>query len=177
VVEYAEAMLTDLVEIRRRSEEHTEEDLRFRRLLKARHHPEGPFRILAREVEKQIDCTECANCCREVYVSLSAGEIEVLAEYLELEVDEVIRQYTTRDPSDRSSTIIRHVNGGCVFLDGDLCMVYMARPTACREFPYLSSTKRSLGNRMPSLFRRASYCPIVFNTLEEYKKLLGYESH
>ena len=36
---------------------------------------------------------------------------------------------------------------------------------------------RSLGSRLPSVFKRASICPIVYNVLESYKKLIGYPSH
>ena len=167
-------MVTDLAEIRRRSKEMRAENLEFRRRLKARHYPEGPFRILAREVEKQVDCTACANCCRQYHVSLSGGEVEALAEFLEVPVPQFREQYTRQDPDDSRVAIIRHANGECVFLDGNMCMVYDARPSPCREYPYLSSKVRSVGNRMPSLFRRAFCCPIAFNVVERYKHLLGF---
>ena len=150
------------------------ENLEFRRRLKAKHYPEGPFRILAREVEREIDCTECANCCRQYHVSLSDGEVEVLAEHLGTPVEQFRQQYTRQDPEDSRLAIIRHTNGECVFLDGNICMVYDARPRPCREYPYLSSNVRSVGNRMPSMFRRAFHCPIAFNVVEQYKHLLGF---
>jgi Fe-S-cluster containining protein len=61
-----------------------------------------------------------------------------------------------------------------VFLRGNLCTVYEARPRACREFPYLVSHQRSLGGRMSSVCKHASLCPIVFNALEAYKHAVGY---
>jgi len=30
---------------------------------------------------------------------------------------------------------------------------------------------------MPSVFKRACLCPIVYNVLESYKKLIGYHPH
>jgi hypothetical protein len=71
------------------------ENLAFQRHLAAHHYPEGPFRILSRSVEKQIDCTACANCCRQTQVGLSDLDIVMIARYLGTEPAEVIRRYRT----------------------------------------------------------------------------------
>lgn len=170
-------MLTDLLEIHRLTEIHHAENLAFQRHLNAHHYPDGPFRILCRTVEKQIDCPACANCCRQTQVNLSDLDIAGIAEYLWMTPAEVLRQYTVPDPDDSTGRVLRHTKGGCIFLDGTLCLVYEARPRACRAFPHLGSGVRSLGSRLPSVFRRASICPIVYNVLESYKKLIGYHPH
>jgi Fe-S-cluster containining protein len=87
--------------------------------------------------------------------------------------EQVIKEYTVADREDQE-TILRQANGVCVFLDGNLCMVYEARPRACREFPYVASDQRSLGGRMSSVCNHASICPIIYNTLELYKHAVGY---
>jgi Fe-S-cluster containining protein len=130
---------------------------------------------MAHEVESQIDCTQCANCCRQTLVEVSNLEITRIAEYLRMEPAEVTRLYTTtEDPDAPGTRVLLNRNNGCVFLDGNLCIVYEARPDACRRFPHLVNSRRSLGSRMASIFQRASYCPIVYNTLEAYKHLVGY---
>ena len=166
-------MVTDLVQIRRVTETDGGENLRFRRFLKAHHVPDHLFRRIAREVEQQIDCKACANCCREPRVSVSRRDIETLARYLDMSPEQVVREYTNVDPEDRE-TILRQTKDGCVFLNGNLCMVYKARPRACCEFPYLVSDQRSLGGRMSSVCKHASICPIIYNTLEAYKNAVGY---
>ena len=168
-----DAVVTDLVQIRRRVETDGGENLRFRRFLKTHHFPDRLFRRIAREVEQQIDCMACANCCREPRVNVSCRDIETIARYLDTSPEEVVKEYTNLDPEDRE-TILRQTKGGCVFLDGNLCMVYEARPRACREFPYLVSDQRSLGGRMSSVCKHASICPIIYNTLEAYKHAIGY---
>jgi len=167
-------VLTDLSEIHRLTEIRPTEDLAFQRHLNAHHYPDGPFRILCRTVEEQIDCTACANCCRQTQVSVSDHEIAAIAKYLRLAPVDVIRQYTVPDPDESAGRVLRHTNEGCIFLDRLLCIVYDARPRACRNFPHLGISVRSLGGRLTSVFKRASICPIVYNVLESYKKLIGY---
>ena len=168
-------MITDLVEIRSLAKGREAENLRLRRYLRSHHHDEEHFRILAAEVEAQIDCTQCANCCRQTVVEVSGVELARIAEYLRIERADVIRLYTTtEDPDARGTRVLVNRSNGCTFLDGNLCLVYEARPDACRRFPHLAGNQRSLGSRMASIFQRAAYCPIVFNTLEAYKHLIGY---
>ena len=167
-------MITNLVQIRRLAETERGENLRFRRFVKEHHYPQGLFRRIAREVEQQIDCKTCANCCREPRVNVSGQDIDTLARYLDMPAEHVAKEYTIVDREDQE-TILRQTKGACVFLDGNLCMVYEARPRACRDFPYLASDQRSLGGRMSSVCRHASICPIIFNTLESYKHAVGYD--
>ena len=166
-------MVTDLVQIRRLAETDAGENLRFRRFLKAHHVPDHLFRRIAREVEQQIDCKACANCCREPRVNISCRDIESLARFLGMPPEQVVKECTIVDPADREP-ILRQTKDGCVFLDGNRCMVYEARPRACRDFPYLVSDQRSLGGRMSSVCKHASICPIIYNTLEAYKHAVGY---
>jgi Fe-S-cluster containining protein len=166
-------VVTDLIQIRRLAETEERENLHFRRFLKSHHSSDRLFRRIAHDVEEQIDCKSCANCCRETRVNVCRTDIDTLARYLDMPHEQVVREYTILDPEDRE-TILRQTRDGCVFLDGNLCMVYEARPRACREFPYLVSDQRSLGGRMSSVCKHACICPIVYNALEAYKHAVGY---
>ena len=73
--------------------------------------------------------------------------------------EQVVKEYTSVDPEDHE-TILRQTKDGCVFLDGNLCRVYKARPRACREFPYLVSEQRSAG---PPRWSPGANCwPVAF---------------
>jgi len=167
-------MVTDLVQIRRLGEAKEAENLHFRRYLSAHRVPIAPLRDVATEISRQIDCTQCANCCRHGSVIVSQAEIEAIADYLGIEPAEVVRQYTAPDPEGPATRLLRSTRDGCVFLEGNLCMIYEARPRACREFPHVTLAKRSLGGRVSSLCRWAPLCPIIYNALEAYKRLVGY---
>lgn len=74
-------------------------------------------------------------------------------------------------------TFLRHVDGECVFLHRNLCLVYDARPRACRHFPSIAEPQRSLAARMASVCRQAEFCPVVRDALEDFKKETGFRGH
>lgn len=167
-------MVTSLAEIRRLAEAKDRENLDFRRYLAAHRRPERELHRIAAEVAAQIDCQQCAACCRETRVDVSDAELAEIAGDLKQSPEDVIALYTEPDPAD-GRRVLKQVGGQCVFLDGsNLCIVYESRPKACREFPHLEAEEVSLGARMSSVCRNAWFCPIVYNTLEQYKHLVGY---
>lgn len=175
--EYGGSVVVDLAEVFRIGTAKAAENLSFRRHLSAHHASDEPFQILASEVQQHVDCTACANCCRHSLVAVSGEEIGRIAAELNSTPETVERQYTVPDPDSASSRILRSTKSGCVFLDGRLCMIYPARPRACREFPHVAVGTHTLGGRAASIARWAPLCPIIFNALEEYKHRLGFPRH
>jgi uncharacterized protein len=177
VTEVFLVVVTDLAEVFRLGTAKAEETIAFRRYLSAHHFPDKPFQILASEVQRQVDCTVCANCCRHSMVSVSPTEVEAIARYLAATPESVTRLYTAADPEAADARILLNPGVGCVFLDGNLCLIYEARPRACRDFPHVSVGSHSLGGRPASLARWAVLCPIIYNALEFYKQITGYHTH
>ncbi len=171
-------MVTDLAEVLRLGTEKAQENLAFRRYLSAHHHYDAKaFQILASDVQRQVDCTVCANCCRHSVVTVDRGEIESIAAHLGTTAEEASRLYTAHDPDGPALRTLIQSEEGCVFLDGNLCMIYEARPKACRDFPHVAAGTHSLGGRPSSLARWAALCPIIYNALERYKHVTGYHAH
>jgi Fe-S-cluster containining protein len=170
-------VVTDLAEVYRLGTAKADENLAFRRHLESHHFADKRFQILASEVQRHVDCTACANCCRRSIVSVSQSEIESIAVYLGMTAEAVTRLYTAADPDARTGRILRNSGNQCVFLDGNLCMVYAARPQTCRDFPHVAVGSHSLGGRASSLARWAALCPIIYNALEQYKHLTGFRAH
>jgi Fe-S-cluster containining protein len=167
-------VIVDPVEIRECAEARREENLGFCRYLHGHHRPIEELQEIATQVERDIDCTACANCCRQTVVSVGQPEIEAIASYLGIDPDLAARQYTRPDPEDSQARVLENEHDACVFLDENLCMIYDVRPKACRDFPHVTPHCHTLGGRLSSLCRKAAICPIVFNAFEQYKERLGY---
>jgi Fe-S-cluster containining protein len=167
-------VVTDLAEVFRLGSAKAKENIAFRRHLSAHHFSEKPFQILASEIQQHTDCTACANCCRHSAVSVNKKEIENIASYLGVSPEEGARLYSVPDPEAPALRTLVNSPDGCVFLDGNLCTIYPARPQACRDFPHVGPGTHSLGGRASSLGRWAPLCPIIYNALESYKVLTGY---
>jgi uncharacterized protein len=166
-------MITDLIQIRRLGEQSRVENERFRKHLKVHDLPERKFRRIAEEIEDQIDCTACANCCRVATTTLAERDIEKLAKYLRIPVSRFFEDYV--DESEEEGLILKRTENGCVFLSGNECTVYKARPTTCENFPHMIRGAGSIPSRMWQFIDRACYCPIVYNTLEAFKKEVGFK--
>jgi uncharacterized protein len=166
-------MLTDLVQIRLQGEKKRPENERFRKYLKSHSHSDRVLRHIAEEIEEQIDCTQCANCCKLATVTLGERDVERLARYLRTTPAKFLADYTTIS-QDEGRILRRTAEAGCVFLEGNLCSVYDSRPDTCQRFPHLVRGQGSLASRMWQFVDRAAYCPIVYNSLEAFKEALKF---
>jgi Fe-S-cluster containining protein len=165
-------MLTDLVQIRRLGEKQHDENLRLRLHLKRRNFQERRLKRIAQDIEEQIDCTACANCCRVATVKIADRDVEKLAKRLGVSPNRFVAEYTREDAEE--GRVLRRNQDGCVFLEGNLCSVYEVRPHTCVTFPHLTRGAGSLVSRLWEMPDRACYCPIVYNTLEAWKTDLGF---
>jgi uncharacterized protein len=166
-------MTSDLVQIKRVGEKQRGENERFRTWLKRHNFVEKRFKAIAQETEDAIDCTACANCCKVATTQIGERDVERLARYLGMRISDFLRDYTTK--SAEEGRILRRNENGCVFLAGNLCSVYEARPQTCELFPHLGKGNGSLLSRMWHMPDRAVYCPIVFNALEQFKVETGFK--
>ena len=166
-------MVTDLVQIRLLGEKKRAENERFRRHLKSHDHSDRILRRLAEEVEEQIDCTACANCCRVATARVTERDVERLARHFRLSPQRILDAYC-QDGGDEGAILKRSEGAGCVFLDGNACTVYEARPESCQRFPHLVRGNGSIVSRMWEMADRACYCPIVYNALEAFKDETGF---
>jgi hypothetical protein len=166
-------MLTDLVQIQRLGEKMRPENEKFRQHLKRHGVENRKFRKIAEGIENQIDCTVCANCCRVATVELMERDVERLMKYLRISEREFYRDYTM-ETADEGVILKRTEKNGCVFLSGNECTVYEVRPTTCENFPHMVRGHGSIESRMWQFIDRACYCPIVFNTIEQWKSESGF---
>ena len=169
-------MAFDLVQIRKQAERKEDENWKFREFLKFHcdlEPEEIDERVFAatRRVWAGIDCTKCANCCREVKPTFSHAEVDRVARRLDLTREQVIEKYLERsEPGDDNPWRTRTTP--CPFLKDNLCSIYEDRPGDCSGYPYLY--KPEFTGRTMAMIERTFTCPIVYEVMEQLKKSLGF---
>jgi len=83
-------------------------------------------------------CRRCGRCCRDgdepTYVFLHEGDIEPMAEFLEMETVEFTASYLV---DEGGFLCLANWEGDCIFFDEEKgCRVYGARPIQCRTWPF-----------------------------------------
>jgi Fe-S-cluster containining protein len=166
-------VITDPQGVERLAEEREEENWAFRNWIKLEFGFDDErlmsvVRELADAVTGQIDCTQCANCCRKTSTNLDEADMERLADALGMSVPALCEAYLEFDEDYGGRWLLP---APCPLLEGTLCRVYDARPTSCREYPHLHNDFRAASI---SRFRNTFICPIVFNVVEEMKYALRW---
>ncbi|MDD5218488.1 MAG: YkgJ family cysteine cluster protein [Candidatus Omnitrophica bacterium] len=91
----------------------------------------------------KFECVRCAACCRQAgFVYLSPEEAESCADLLKLEPFDFVNRYC--ELQDRRRLVLKkRTDETCIFLGGEGCMIYAARPGQCRDFPLRWRTEKS----------------------------------
>lgn len=119
-------------------------------------------------VFEQMDCLQCANCCKTTGPLLIQKDIERIAKYLRLKPQQFIAKYLRID--EDQDYVFQSMP--CPFLGSDnYCSIYEVRPRACREFPH---TDRKNFYQINSLtLENVKICPAVYEILEEIQKRIS----
>lgn len=90
----------------------------------------------------RFECTQCGACCsgEPGYVWVEQEEIDAMAAALELSIEQFESKFVRRVGTHKS--LLEYPNGDCILLDPEnrTCLVYQARPTQCRTWPFWDST-------------------------------------
>lgn len=116
--------------------------------------------------EASTDCLQCANCCKTLGPAIYDRDIERMAKQLRMKPSDFFSQYLRKD--EDGDYVFQQMP--CPFLMPDnYCMIYEARPKACREYPH---TDRKKFYQIYKLSVKNTYtCPIVYEVIEEIKKI------
>lgn len=96
-----------------------------------------------------FECQQCGECCSgpgEGYIWVTKPEIEFIADFLNVTVGELRRDYLKR-VGLRITIIEQSVTKDCIFLrniDGQKrCVIYPVRPSQCRSWPFWPGNLKS----------------------------------
>jgi Fe-S-cluster containining protein len=90
---------------------------------------------VAKETWSEVDCLDCANCCKKMTPTFKKAEIKRIAAFVGMTQKEYFDKYLEVDESNgdivNKSTPCQHLN-----LKDNKCSVYEIRPADCRLFPH-----------------------------------------
>lgn len=123
------------------------------------------FRALHEEVFEEIDCLDCANCCRTTSPIFNDKDVERMAAHFKLKAADFFDRYLRID--EDGDQVLKA--SPCPFLlDDNKCMAYDSRPKACREYPH---TNRKRMHQILSLTaKNTRICPAVAEIVERMKR-------
>lgn len=121
------------------------------------------------EAFEQIDCLQCANCCKTVGPLLTNNDIERISKHLRLKPSDFITKYLQID--EDKDYVFQSMP--CPFLGSDnYCLIYDVRPKACREYPHTDRKKIYQIDKIT--IKNTEFCPIAYKVVEEMKKEIKF---
>lgn len=120
--------------------------------------------LLNDQAFEEIDCLQCANCCKTTGPLLLNKDIDWLAKELKLRPAIFAEKYLKID--EDQDYVFKQMP--CVFLGSDhYCTVYNARPNACREYPH--THQKDQLQKLKITYENSLICPAVAKVVEALK--------
>ena len=119
------------------------------------------FHELHEEVFSEINCLDCAACCKTISPAMRDIDLLRMSKPLKMKPSEIFETYMKKD--EDGDYVFR--SSPCPFLGSDnACSIYEYRPKACREYPH---TNRPRMHQILELtFRNSTVCPAVREILK-----------
>lgn len=116
------------------------------------------------EVFAEIDCLQCANCCKTTGPLFTEKDIERIARHLRLKTADFEARFLRTD--EDQDKVLQKLP--CHFLAGDnRCLIYDVRPKACREYPH--TDRRKIYQINAIMLKNTPICPAAYTWVEKMR--------
>lgn len=116
---------------------------------------------LHEEAFTQIDCLQCASCCKNYSPRFKTPDIKRISRHLKMRESDFIEAYLKVD--EDGDFVVKSLP--CPFLgDDNYCSIYDQRPSDCARFPY--TDEDVLLKRQQLTLKNSTFCPITYYVLE-----------
>ncbi|MDG1277978.1 MAG: YkgJ family cysteine cluster protein [Algoriphagus sp.] len=123
---------------------------------------DSQFQTLHEKVFSDLDCLDCANCCKTTSPIFLNTDIDRLAKVFRMKSSNFIDEYLHRD--EEGDFVLNF--SPCPFLgDDNKCLVYEDRPKACREYPH--TNRKNMQGILELSLKNTLVCPAVFKIFEQ----------
>ena len=159
----------DIDKFNKRAKAKSKENKKFLSSLKKKDTREldSAFHHLHDEVFQEINCLDCANCCRTTSPIFYQTDIGRASKALGIKPGEFAEQYLRVD--EEHDFVLK--SSPCPFLDNkNYCTIYENRPKACREYPH--TNRKKMVQILDLAYRNSLVCPAVLEMVERMKKVM-----
>jgi Fe-S-cluster containining protein len=113
-------------------------------------------------VWKQVNCLDCANCCKTMSPTYTRRDIERISKHLGMSAKAFRQKWLYKDKSGDWLNL----SEPCQFLDlkSNKCGIYEQRPRDCAGFPH--HTKKRMIDYMHVYKQNIEYCPATYKLVE-----------
>lgn len=115
------------------------------------------MQVLHDETFEEVDCLNCANCCKTTGPLFTNKDIERIAKHFKMKPTQFIETYLRVD--EDNDYVLQQLP--CPFLaDDNYCLIYDVRPKACAEFPHTDRKKFYQINNLT--LKNTEICPAAY---------------
>ncbi len=120
------------------------------------------------EVFDEVDCLQCANCCKTTGPLYTEKDIERISKFLKMKPLDFEAKFLKID--EDNDKVLQNLP--CFFLNSDnSCQIYEVRPKACREYPHTDRKKIYQINNL--MLKNTVICPAAFLWVEKMVEKAG----
>lgn len=118
------------------------------------------------EAFEEIDCLQCANCCKTTGPLLLNKDIDRLAAAQKMRPADFTHQFVKID--EDGDYVFKQMP--CMFLGNDnYCSIYEDRPNACRQYPHTQQNNQL--QKLPITLNNSLICPAVALVVKQLKQV------
>jgi uncharacterized protein len=135
--------------------------------------PEDLAIQVAREdakVWRDINCMECANCCKTMTPTYTKADIKRISAHLDMKPKEFMDKWLIKE-EDSGDWINK--TQPCQFLADNKCSIYEVRPADCAQFPHHNKKPFDLYN--DTFKNNLVHCPATLLLVDRLKKVVEKE--
>lgn len=130
--------------------------------------PEGMPKLVAETdatVWRDINCMECANCCKTMTPTFRKADITRISAHLNMQPKEFVERWLLKE-EDTGDWVNK--TQPCQFLVNNKCSIYEVRPKDCAEFPH--HNKKPFDAYNDTFTNNLTHCPATFTLVERLKE-------
>lgn len=122
------------------------------------------FHSLHKKTFQDINCIDCANCCKTTSPVFTIKDVNRISKYLKIKSNSFYDKFLKLD--NELDTVLQKVP--CKFLNTDnTCSIYDVRPKACTEYPH--TNRKKIFQILSITMKNIEICPAVSRMIEKMK--------